>query len=440
MIIFNMELKIGDTIYIKGFKDENPEFYCWKHMKDLIDFPTRVFLIRNDTIYVTHPTLDVVPLSEDCVDYEVLGDINLGYHRDLKKNFETLKSVGVKKIPKEKISKIFNRKNIKEDIDSKLKRNIEIVQKITNDDEPESYIEKLFNGIDNFISWVKKNNLEIYVDPFNSNMCNYTNKIFYMMYEKNPDFIWDIIDNELMDVREEDEKFYFRFDSDNIPDIFNTNDEDLKNELIDIIRGLNIVNAPINNSINIFNLLTNESKQILKNFILSEEAENIDYQKINSTKEELPNRINDDLFLELVINEGLPDLKNDLIRTYGNCYEDLLSEEQEEKVFNSLIGKFIDSRDEVVKKGNSSFGSSYTRYIDASECIYNSIEILLNHIKDKRFSCSKTRNTFRNYSNILQFLISNNLIQKAEVPKLPYQPNQSELLYKFNREIFVDFS
>ena len=146
------------------------------------------------------------------------------------------------------------------------------------------------------------------------------------------------------------------------------------------------------------------------------------------------------MFLELVINEGLPDLKNDLIRTYENCYEDLLSEEQEEKVFNSLIGKFIDSRDEVVKKGNSSFGSSYTRYIDASECIYNSIEILLNHIKDKRFSCSKTRNTFRNYSNILQFLISNNLIQKAEVPKLPYQPNQSELLYKFNREIFVDFS
>ena len=356
MIIFNMELKIGDTIYIKGFKDENPEFYCWKHMKDLIGFPTRVFLIRNDTIYVTHPTLDVVPLSEDCVDYEVLGDINLGYHRDLKKNFETLKSVGVKKIPKEKILKIFNRKNIKEDVDSKLKRNIEIVQKITNDDEPESYIEKLFNGIDNFISWVKKNNLEIYVDPFNSNMCNYTNKIFYMMYEKNPDFIWDIIDNELMDVREEDEKFYFRFDSDNIPDIFNTNDEDLKNELIDIIRGLNIVNVPINNSINIFNLLTKESKQILKNFILSEESENIDYQKINSTKEELPNRINDDLFLELVINEGLPDLKNDLIRTYGNCYENLLSEEQEEKVFNSLIGKFIDSRDEVVKKGNSSFG------------------------------------------------------------------------------------
>jgi len=75
---------MGDTIYVKGFKDENPEFYCWKHMKDLIGFPTRVFLIRNDTIYVTHPTLDVVPFSEDCVDYEVIEGVNLGYHRDLK--------------------------------------------------------------------------------------------------------------------------------------------------------------------------------------------------------------------------------------------------------------------------------------------------------------------------------------------------------------------
>ena len=56
-----MELKMGDTIYIKGFKDEEPEFYCQKHMKDLIGFPTRVFLIRNGEVYVTHPILDAVP-------------------------------------------------------------------------------------------------------------------------------------------------------------------------------------------------------------------------------------------------------------------------------------------------------------------------------------------------------------------------------------------
>jgi len=80
-----MEVKMGDTIYIKGFKNENPEFYCLKHMKDLIGFPTRVFLIRNGEVYVTHPILDLVPFLEDCVDYEVIEDIDLGYHGDLKK-------------------------------------------------------------------------------------------------------------------------------------------------------------------------------------------------------------------------------------------------------------------------------------------------------------------------------------------------------------------
>ena len=439
MSIFNMELKIGDTIYIKGFKDENPEFFCWKHLKDLIELPTRVFLIRNGEVYVSHPTLDVVPFNENCVDYEVLGDVNLGYHQDLKKNFETIKRFGVKKIPKEKISNFFNKKDIKESIDSKLKKNIEILQRITNDEEPESYIEKFFNGIDNFISWVKRNNLETYIDPFNNNMSQYMNKIFYMMYENNPDFIWEILDNELMDVIEEDEKFYFRFDYDEIPDIFNTNDENLKTELIDILMGTHLVKVPMNNSVNIFDLMTNSSKEILKKYILSEEIDDIDYEKINSNKEDLADRINDDLFLELVINEGLPSLKTDLVSTYKNCYEDLLSKEQENKVFESLIGKVIDSSDSIVRRSVWSSNSPYRSYIEASNSIYNSIEILLNYLKDKRVSYSRMRNIFRNYSSVLKFLISNNLMQKIDVPKLPYRPNESELLEKFNNEIFVDF-
>ena len=80
----NMSLKMGDTIYIKRFQSEDIDFYCYKHFKDLVGFPTKVFLIRNDTIYVTHPILDVVPLSENCVDYEILEDVDLGYHKDVK--------------------------------------------------------------------------------------------------------------------------------------------------------------------------------------------------------------------------------------------------------------------------------------------------------------------------------------------------------------------
>ena len=110
-----MELKMGDTIYIKGFKDEKPEFYCQKHMKDLIGFPTRVFLIRNGEVYVTHPILDAVPLSENCVDYEVLEDIDLGYHRELKSRLTDLKRMGLQDIPKNRVSKFFRRLNESEE-------------------------------------------------------------------------------------------------------------------------------------------------------------------------------------------------------------------------------------------------------------------------------------------------------------------------------------
>ena len=63
-----------------------------------------VFLIRNDIIYVTHPTLDVVPLSDNCVDYEVVEDVDLGYHRQIKDKLQTLRQFGVKSVPIDSVS------------------------------------------------------------------------------------------------------------------------------------------------------------------------------------------------------------------------------------------------------------------------------------------------------------------------------------------------
>ena len=104
-----MSLENGDVIYIHGFKEENPSFYCSQHFKDLIGLPTRVFLNMSDTIYVTHPILDVVPLY-DCVDYEVLTDVDVGYHHKLKDKLQMLKQFGVKSVPIDMVKKIFKPK------------------------------------------------------------------------------------------------------------------------------------------------------------------------------------------------------------------------------------------------------------------------------------------------------------------------------------------
>ena len=77
------KLKEGDIIYIKSFLDDNPEFYCWKHLKDLVGMPTQVTFVNhnNGIIYITHPFYDKVPFNEGCVDYEVLNDYEKGEHK-----------------------------------------------------------------------------------------------------------------------------------------------------------------------------------------------------------------------------------------------------------------------------------------------------------------------------------------------------------------------
>ena len=153
-----MSLNQTDVIYIHGFKDEAPNFYCWKHFKDLIGLPTRVFLIRNGTIYVTHPTLDVVPL-DDCVNYEVLTDIDVGYHRQLKDKLQLFKKHGVKSIPKERLPKLFKPKLKEQEepkkskIDDNLIRTIEMLQ--SGDVQP-SFLDDMFGGLDKFLSILKK--------------------------------------------------------------------------------------------------------------------------------------------------------------------------------------------------------------------------------------------------------------------------------------------
>ena len=46
----NMSLKMGDIIYIKRFKSEDIDFYCYKHFTDLIGFPTQVLKILESEI------------------------------------------------------------------------------------------------------------------------------------------------------------------------------------------------------------------------------------------------------------------------------------------------------------------------------------------------------------------------------------------------------
>jgi len=166
----NMSLENGDVIYIHGFKEENPSFYCSQHFKDLIGLPTRVFLNMSGTIYVTHPILDVVPLY-DCVDYEVLTDVDVGYHHKLKDKLQMLKQFGVKSVPIDMVKKIFKPKLKEQEEDKVSPREqsiLNIIEQINNGELDEEFLNEFFGGLDRFLNLVDRKGLLHLIDPFAS--------------------------------------------------------------------------------------------------------------------------------------------------------------------------------------------------------------------------------------------------------------------------------
>jgi len=177
-----MSLENGDVIYIHGFKEENPSFYCSQHFKDLIGLPTRVFLNMSDTIYVTHPILDVVPLY-DCVDYEVLTDVDVGYHHKLKDKLQMLKQFGVKSVPIDMVKKIFKPKLKEQEEPKKSSRDetlLDLVDKFNNNEVDLDFLESFVGGLDNFINILSKKGWIHLINPFAEGAKDY--KIPYFIH------------------------------------------------------------------------------------------------------------------------------------------------------------------------------------------------------------------------------------------------------------------
>ena len=229
---------MGDTIYIKGFKDEKPEFYCQKHMKDLIGFPTRVFLIRNGEVYVTHPILDAVPLSENCVNYEVLKDIDLGYHRELKSRLTDLKRMGLQDIPKNRVSKFFRRLNESEELSKKQQKIINILNYIERGELETDDLERLFGSVKEFIDVVIENNLIGELDLTNVVYDDYQNYLLYKKVESDPSYVWTVVDS-LSDIVKIGDIYYFDTSGEELSGFFSTGRNDISQESIErIIEGI----------------------------------------------------------------------------------------------------------------------------------------------------------------------------------------------------------
>ena len=441
-----MELKMGDTIYIKGFKDEKPEFYCQKHMKDLIGFPTRVFLIRNGDVYVTHPILDVVPLSENCVNYEVLKDIDLGYHRELKSRQTDLKRMGLQDIPKNRVSKFFRRLNESEELSKKQQKIINILNYIERGELETDDLERLFGSVKEFIDVVIENNLIGELDLTNVVYDDYQNYLLYKKVESDPSYVWTVVDS-LSDIVKIGDIYYFDTSGEELSGFFSTGRNDISQESIErIIEGnyeLGSWDATDDEYRDVYEQLKPENKKLVDVRIREEltekgalDIESKLLEKIGleqgrgyvTLDDNIITRIlEDDETMRYVINRELDDVRSDLYSTYLGCYEGVLTDSWYGDIMSELVGEIIDNttfeeysfKRNVYNKqtGKSEQRTKYARRYPVTDCVFSLVKDWIYEYKDSAGN-DDTINYHGSYSSLLGAAIRSGLRSQLRLPHL----------------------
>lgn len=459
----NMSLKMDDTIYIKGFKSEDPDFYCWKYLKDLIGFPTRVFLVRNDIIYVTHPILDVVPLSENCVDYEVLEDVDMGYHHNLKDKLSFMKTMGASKIPIERVKKIYKRKldeQEEEKISSRDQSILNIIEQINNGELDEKFLNNFFGGLDKFLNLVERKGWLHLIDPFASGLEDIQNSMFYAFYKRDNNFIYEIINRYLSDIESDGTDYYYSGDYDELADYFSSGRNDISQETIS-----NILSGEYDSYQyggfdtddeydNVYTELDHYGKSVVDEYIVNElkamktmkfsaykrtpdllrdiAEEQGSEEEITLTDEVITRLMSDDDCLKYLINKQLDDVGSNLNSIYSGCYGDILSTEWYNDLWSALEGEVVDSREGVEysykksvwnKDGTRGSKTVYGKKYKVTKCVYDVVKGWLEVNREKGGYNNNTIEYFSSYNALIKDAMEYGPMDWIRVPVLDDYPD-----------------
>ena len=470
-----MSLKMDDTIYIKGFINEKPEFFCRIHFKDLIGFPTRVFLIINDTIYVTHPTLDVVPLSENCVDYEVLEDVDMGYHRKLKDTLSLMKKMGVPKLPVEKVKKLYKRKIDEQEEPKKSSKDealLSLIDDFNNNKLDLEFLDNFMGGLDNLISILKKKGWLHLINPFSEGAQDIQNSLLYSFYKSDPNFIYKIVEHYLSDIQKVGDDYYYDADYSELANMFQTGNRDISEKTIEEILSGNydVYNYGGYDTDDVYrdvyDNLDHYAKSVVDEFIVNElKAMEVlkfsVYKKIPESLEEIAEEqgseseikltdevitrlMTDEESLEYLINKELDEVRGNLNIIFSSCYGDGLTDSWYKNLWGVLEGIVVDSKDGEEysyqknvwqKDGTRGTKMAYGKRYKVTKCVYDVVKGWLERNKDRDGYNDSTIEYFGNYTNIVKDSMEYGPMDWLRVPHLAEWPDNREFNKCINNSV-----
>ena len=459
------KLKEGDIIYIKSFLDDNPEFYCWKHLKDLVGMPTQITFVNhnNGIIYITHPFYDKVPFNEGCVDYEALNDYEEGKHQNIKSSQKEILSLIQKDLSdkdKDFVTDYTFKKKLKENEEERKKSNKEErFLDIINDIENGDLDIDVFGGIENLLSIIKEDDMLHLINPDAQVWSDYQNQLFYAFYQKDNSFVWKIVDTYLSDVVKIGDDYYFDTSTGDLAGFFDTNyrSEISRTGIESILSGeydMNFYDVTDDVYRDVYDELTNENKQLVKERIaldlkdiktigtdtelLEEIAQEQGRENVELTDEVISRILSDNDTLEYLINKelDLDDVRSELYSLYSGCYSGILSDEWHDSLMSELVGFVIDDtrRDEysykkqVWDKDKDRVEKTFygTRY-KATKCIYEVVSEWLEENKNCEGGYCDTIEYFGSYDRLLADLIDDGVRDLLRVPRLDDYPDHRKV-------------
>ena len=464
------DLKSGDIILIKGFKDPaNVNFYCHMHFKDLIGLPTRVSVAFN-SFYVSHPNLDSVPLNE-CVEFDILESTDEISHQEFKskqKLYQQMMGGQPKPIKNlDKLKNFFLKKNINEsDVESltpKQKKLINLVDKLENGELSLNDLNNLIGGTELLIKKMNEEGIISYINPFDDIWDDYRNDILYAFYMNDPSFIWKVVDEYLSnDVTKVGDDYYYDVSnwSDEFASLFNTGRNDIRESTIsEILSGdydMDMWDITDDEYRDVYDDLKPEKKQLVNDRIredlkkmktidaISDLLEEISQEQgrdnVELTDEVINRLLDDEETMEYLINTGLPDIRSDLYSVYSGCYTGTLSNEWYDSLWGELEGFAIDTlkgRDDYSYKVKGYDGTEKVKYatrFKATNSIYRVVSDFIVSKKDSTYN-EDTIVYHGNYMGLLNQLIDDGDYNSLNVPRLDDYPDSRKVSSCVNENI-----
>lgn len=471
-----MSLQQTDVIYIKGYKTKSPSFYCEKHFRGLIGFPTRVLLVRNDEVYVTHPELDTVPLDENCVDYVILNDINVGHHHQLKKKLQLIKQLGMKMVPIKFLPKIFNSRLNEQEEEKKMSPSdlkiLNIINKINDGELLISEVEKLFGSLEYFISFISKKGLLNQINPFSESFEDIQNLLLYEFVKIDPSYVGVIAETLLSDITKIGDDYYLDADYSELSDLFRKTGSYIRDEMIEkILSGEYDIYeyggyGTDDEYRDIYGNLDHYNKSIVDEFIVNElkamEILKFSYYKrlpeffeeiaeeqgtekeIKLTDEVIVTIMKDKDCLEYLINKELDEVRSNLNSIYSSCYGDTLVDEWYNSLWGVLEGEVVDDKKGEdyqyqksvwLRDGTRGTKTAYGRRYKVTKCLFKLINGWLEHNKNKNSFDENTIEYFGGYIKLMKDAMEYGPMSDLRVPRLDDYPDYRKMNKCMNENV-----